>query len=397
LALRLAWLGLAAVLVLSLAPFVLDSHLTKFAPQRSGAAAWLAKIGLLLAMALAIALSAWAGRRSERHAFLLTAVFVLLSAGMTAYHWYVVDQGWFEVQEGTQVVRYYHINWQRALYAAVLNHKPATHGEVWIPHIYRPLPYGFTRALERWLGDWTLACLSYRFFFTYWFIWACYHFARAFLPTKPALLTLAVLAVLYPLSVQYYMGQLTDPMSHAFFVLGLIAIIKDRWISLAALLTLGILAKETAVVLVPAYLVCAWCTGVPAFLRTALLGAIAVATFLAVRLPFGWAGDTYSLNGSQLMIEQNLGFGSPDLASSAPLYQNLFHPLLFIGIFLPLILKYWRTTDVRLKALFLTVTPLIFLSSLCFSWLYESRNYLPLLPLLTTMAQGPGRPIRRAN
>jgi hypothetical protein len=36
--------------------------------------------------------------------------------------------------------------------------------------------------------------------------------------------------------------------------------------------------------------------------------------------------------------------------------------------------------------LFLTLVPLVLASNLCFGWMYESRNYLPLVPLLATMA-----------
>ena len=34
----------------------------------------------------------------------------------------------------------------------------------------------------------------------------------------------------------------------------------------------------------------------------------------------------------------------------------------------------------------LTVVPLLLLSNLCFGWMYESRNYMPLVPLLATTA-----------
>lgn len=86
------------------------------------------------------------------------------------------------------------------------------------------------------------------------------------------------------------------------------------------------------------------------------------------------------------MIGTNLGFGEPLYESQAPGYQNYLQPLLFAGIFLPFIALRWRAIDARLKAIFLTLVPLLLASNLCFGWMYESRNYLPLLPLLTTMA-----------
>ena len=43
-----------------------------------------------------------------------------------------------------------------------------------------------------------------------------------------------MLLAFYPLSVWYYQGQLTDPLSHALFVLSLIYVVQDRWLALAA-------------------------------------------------------------------------------------------------------------------------------------------------------------------
>jgi len=57
-----------------------------------------------------------------------------------------------------------------------------------------------------------------------------------------------------------------------------------------------------------------------------------------------------------------------------------------VGAFLPFIAFGWRRIDGRLKAIFLTLTPLMLLVNLCFGWMYESRNYMPLVPLLATMA-----------
>jgi hypothetical protein len=94
------------------------------------------------------------------------------------------------------------------------------------------------------------------------------------------------------------------------------------------------------------------------------------------------------------MVASNLGIGT-DLYSGAPglgmptLLQNGLHVFLFMGVFLPFIIWNWRRSDARLRALFLTLTPLLLLSSLCFSWVYESRNYVPLLPVLITMAVPP--------
>ena len=130
---------------------------------------------------------------------------------------------------------------------------------------------------------------------------------------------LAVL-VLYPASVAYYFGQLTDPLSHALFALALVYVIEDRWLPLALAVALGVLAKETAVLLVPAYLACWWRQGGPALVRAALVGTAATAAFLAARLPLGWKPGNAGLNGLDgLMIGTNLGFGEPVAFTPVPL------------------------------------------------------------------------------
>jgi hypothetical protein len=146
------------------------------------------------------------------------------------------------------------------------------------------------------------------------------------------------------------------------------------------------MAKEAAVLLVPAYLACYWRRGPRAWAVTALLGAAAVAAFVAVR-PAAWRPGYAAINGtSGLMITANLGVGPPTAVTSVPLWANYAHPLLFVGPFLPALVWRWRRIDPRLRAACVTLTPLLLLSNLCFGWMYESRNYMPLVPLLATAA-----------
>ncbi len=91
------------------------------------------------------------------------------------------------------------------------------------------------------------------------------------------------------------------------------------------------------------------------------------------------------------MIASNLGLPGASYQPAAPRLLCYLQPALFVLPFLPMIVLHWRRIDSRLKAVALTLTPLLLLSSLCFGWLYESRNYMPLLPLLATMALPVGR------
>jgi hypothetical protein len=354
---------------------LLETTPIEFLPAFAPAEAAIRKAIVLLLLGLAVAWRVQLDEQEGPGSGRVTVGVAFLALALTACHWLIVDRDSFQV------------NWQRDLYLHVFDHQYSA------PHRYRPLPYGFARLLERMTGDWLFACLAYRWFFTFWFAWAWHRFARLFLSPRRAQLALLPLPILYPLSILYYWGQLTDPLSHALLVLGMIYVVEDRWLALAGALTVGIIAKETAVLLVPAYFACYWRRGLPAWVRTAFLGATAVAAFYAVRLfvDGSWRPSYQDVNGTEgLMVLTNLGIGKPLYESAAPSFEKYLQPFLFVGIFLPAIAWHWRGTDPRLRALFLTLVPLLLASNLCFGWMYESRNYLPLVPLLATMALGAG-------
>jgi hypothetical protein len=131
---------------------------------------------------------------------------------------------------------------------------------------------------------------------------------------------------------------------------------------------------------------------VKALTTTALLGLAATAAFLMVRST-NWRLDYREINGAGLMITTNLGIGPPRYLGAAPVWENYAHPLLFIGPFLVPLVWRWRLIDARLRTACVTLTPLLLLSNLCFGWMYESRNYMPLVPLLATAALS-ARPAR---
>jgi hypothetical protein len=369
----LPWLGLFLVAAISLPPLLLERPEVKpVEPYASPILAWAGKAVVLVAMFAAIRVAVWAAGADDPWAIWLEMPLVLMAVLLTAWHWY-----WRDRLPGLAA-------WQRDMYFDILNHRRDA------PHNFRALPYGFARALEHVTGDWTFACLAYRWFFTYWFVWGCYRFARLWLPALPALVTLVPVGLLYPLSVAFYWGQLTDPLSHALFVLAFIYAVQDRAALLGAALALGVLAKETVVLMVPAYWACYWRGGWPPLEKAAALGTACVIAFLAARVPLGWSPGYGQLNGTEgLMVRDNLGIGVPPdrpYQPAAPIYHNYLHPALFVLPFVPFIARGWRRLDGRLKALCLTLTPLLLLSNLCFGWMYESRNYMPILPLLATAA-----------
>lgn len=367
--------SLALLALLCLVPLLLEPHRNALLePYASTTATVLASAMVLLLMSLALAIRVRLDRPTEPRAAMHMVLFAVLAAWMTLMHWIEVDR-YAEARK-----------WQQRIYLQQFN------GQYEAPHNYRPLPHGFACLVERITHNWDFACISYRWFFTVWFLWASYRLARRYLDANRALLTLLPLVLLYPLSILRYAGQLTDPLSHTLFVLAFLYLLEDRPMALAAALALGIMAKETVVIVAPAYLACYWRRGWRAWLITAALGGACVAAFLAVRLPLGWRLSYGSINGTGgLMTDLNLGFGPPMPDRFPPLWENYLHVLLFVGLFLPAIAWRWRVFDPRLRALALVVTPLLLMSNVCFGWLYESRNYLPLVPLLMTMALPPRR------
>jgi hypothetical protein len=368
-----AWPGIVGLLLLAavaLLPLVAEALPVKpVAPQQALLAPTFAKLLILLVMAATFAVRGWLDHRDGIGPPATMLVFVLLGVGFTVWHWHAVDA--FGENHA----------WQLKTYYGILNH------EAEAPHQFRPLPYGFARILERLSGDWLFACLVYRWFFTTWFLWASYRLARLFHPQRIALIAVLLLLPFYPLSIKFYAGQLTDPMIHALFVLALVYVLEDRWLLLALTLALGVIAKETVVLLVPAYWACYWRGGFRALMRTILLGLACVLAFLAIRLPLGWRLSHEAINGTEeWMIASNLGIAELGYVSDVPLWHNYLHPLVFVGLLVPLVALRWNQLDPRLKALALVVVPGLLLSNLCFGWLYESRNYMPALPLLLTMA-----------
>jgi hypothetical protein len=365
----MAPLGLALIALLSIPPLLLEARPIDWI---STPAVPLARTLVAVVIVATLALRAWVDRAREPGIVLQTLGFVLLAGAMTAWHVHRVDRP--------------NEAWQRQLYLDILDHTGDEAGPLRVPHQFRPLPYGFVRSLERLTGDWCFACVAYRWFFTFWFLWAAYRFASIYVPRRTALITLVPLVVLYPLSIEYYWGQLTDPLSHTLFALALIYLVRDEAWLLAAALFLGVLAKETVVLVTLSYLACHWRGGWRAVARTAALGMACVAAYLAVRLPLGWTPGYAAINGTEgSMLGTNLGIGPPLYRGAAPSVMNYLHPLLFIGVFLPSLIWRWRHLDPCLRLVGVTLVPLLLWSNLNFGWMYESRNYMPLVPLLATM------------
>src|SRR5262249_22087376 len=120
--------------------------------------------------------------------------------------------------------------------------------------------------------------------------------------------------------------------------------------------------------------------------------------YLAVRLHAGWLQNLanesslfQSINAtSALMVWRNLQVRMDWVRYWPSGIENYLLPLLFVGPFLPGITRNWARIDRGLRALAVSMTLLVLGSSLCFSWMREARNYMPLIPLLASAAIAPG-------
>jgi hypothetical protein len=360
-----AWLGFAALAAVTLLPLYLEPRPVAFiadlSPERRGNGRAL----VLAVFAVVVGLRARLDRSDGPGGPWRTLSFAAAAGLFALIHYLGVDR---QNEE-----------WQRDWYLGVLN---GTYGA---PHQFRPLPCGFVRLLERLSGSWLWSCVAYRWFFSFWFLWASYRLARLALPPRLALAALLPVVLLYPLSIARYRGQLTDPLSHSLLVLSLVYAVEGLALRLAAALFLGVLAKETAVLVVPAYLIVRlgdW----RAWLKAAALGGVALAAFLLARP--GWRpGVGAEMNEAGLMIGTNLGIGEPIADSGGvPVWEGYLHLLLFTVPFLVPLLWGWRRCDRRLLLAALAFGPPLLFSSVAWGWLFESRNHLPLVPLLATLA-----------
>ncbi len=292
------WVGILLMVAIAAADLLLESRPMHFIHVSHRTDLTAAKLRVAFLLLLSAGLGLWVDRGALKYPFRIGCVLAVLAILMAVVHVATVDtrtiKGVRLIEGRPQVVVNPYIeNWQRKLYMDILNAWPEPARES-VPHIYRPLPYGFTRVLELASSDWGFACLVYRAFFDFWLLWASYRFVLFFSTALRAWLALGILLALYPFSICYYWGQLTDPMSHAFFVLGLLFIVQDNWLGLLVAVFAGVLAKETAMVLVIAYLAVHWRKGLIAWVRTGLVGLGAVAAFLAARCGrFQWSFEPH--------------------------------------------------------------------------------------------------------
>jgi hypothetical protein len=264
------------------------------------------------------------------------------------------------------------LEWQIKLHQSVVTLQPSA-----VPHSYRFLPNSLIRLFEQITGDFSVACNSYRNLFGLLVFYALYRFGRLFLEYEGALFSLALFALVFPVSFRFYAGQPADPISHLSFLLSFIFLEAGQWVYLLLTLLIGSFAKETVLAMAGYYAICSLWKGKQDMLKAAIIVLTALGSFFAVR--------ALVLHGAPAYRHIS-GVTFDHVAVN---WNNQIHwvPQLFytLGIFVPFVALGWRVTPWSLRSLVLYLFPVLFLSGLVFSYLREARNFMPLVGLFAVM------------
>lgn len=357
---RTAWI--ASALVLATSPLFFPSAFAGVAariPPPLGALAW-----------TLIALTPWLcarglpnSSRSERWA---VGLFALILGLYTAeIHRVLVDQtALFPDRTNAE--------WQLELHTLVLARDPGV-----IPHAYRFLPDTVAGVLRAGVGDFGQATVLYRIVFQTLIIFALYAWARLYLSRQWALMPPLMYAVVYPMTNVGYAGQLTDPMSHLSFLLAFIFIERGEFQLLAWTIAVGVLAKESVAAMAFAYPFLA-AADPKRWRHSAILIALPLVVLIAVRRWIAGGLDYQHVSGVGL---EQVGVNLIDMVAIWP------RRLLFtVGVWLPFALWRWNEhpRNLRVLAVFLFIA--LFATNTAFSWLHETRNFVPLIFVLAVLA-----------
>lgn len=350
-----------AVTAISLVP-LLDPELFTPSGERS---AWLGLLGTLLALlvpAAALALSWWLLRdvRPAGSRILLLLLLAIGAALLTEIHRTTIDNGVYLGQ------RISNTEWQLLVQGWVLHLEPGA-----IPHSYRFLPNAFTALIEFLSGSYLFARWIYRATFGLLLLVAIFRYARLYTNSGTSLIAVLLYALVYPITIRYYAGQLADPMSHLSFVIAFIALEIGSVPLLVLTIGIGALAKESVVAMLGLYALLGRRND-PAFWRNLALASLVGAAAVAIpRLVVTSASFDY---GSVA------GVGLGHLLNNLRDYYHWGPQVLFsVGVFVPFVVLGWRRAPLSLRRLILYLVPVLLVSSLMFSWLREARNYVPLI------------------
>lgn len=313
----------------------------------------------LLVIGLAFRMDLGLPRAQKATLLLLLVVLALL---LVELHVCLVDDGRYFPSMSNR-------KWQLMLHKQVLALDPAG-----LPHSYRFLPNGVVALLQVGTGDFASASLRYRHVFTFLLLLATYCWSRRHLQHPTALVPLFLYCAIYPISVRYYAGQLTDPLSHLSFVLGLLFLETGPFAYLLLTVLIGILAKESIVLVGACYALFHFRERGYAYKLAALvLGAVAIG--LSVRLAVSGLDSYTKISGV------GTDWMSINLANEHWQSQLAYT----VGIFVPFVVLAWRQAPWSLKGPLLVLLPGLLVTNVLFSAMREARNLVPATLVMAVM------------
>jgi hypothetical protein len=324
-------------------------------------------LGYLIAVSICyVIFRAELRRLSRPQALSLVFVIFLLTSITNNLHGFNVDQATNYFPEPNRV-------WQERTHNLVMQLAPAL-----LPHSYRFLPNSIVRWVQLAHLDFDSARDLYRLIAGLLLFYSIYKYARLYSNYTSAIVAMLLTAAIYPISFEHYAGQLTDPLSHLSFVLAFIFLETEEFALLLSTLVIGSLAKETVLALAGYYVL--FCQREARYQVKAVSLCVASAgVYFGVRL-FVLHGSMNYQQTSGVKLEhvlenwQFIGWHEPFLLTACALL-----PFLALG---------WKETALSLKRLVFFLFPVLFLSSLFFSWLVETRNFMPLVFVLSVVAAG---------
>lgn len=305
-------------------------------------------------------------RRADRsRALILTLLIALLTAFTNQIHHYFVDEGSYFPPS----LQLNNLQWQERLQIDV------TQGKLAVPHVYRFLPNAIVLWMQLLRVNYDAARDIYRSIFGLLLFYSIYRFARRYTDYLGGILTLLLVAAVYPMSFEAYAGQLTDPMSHLSFVLAFLFLATGEFECFLSTLIIGSLAKETVLAMTGFYLL--FCYRERRFwLKAAILCGSTVIVYYGVRLwVLGGAMQYRQISG----VDPQHALGN----LRSPQWPMAVAILLAYSIFLVIA---WKQTPTMLKKLALYLIPVLLISNAFFGWLRETRNYMPAVFVLAVIA-----------
>jgi hypothetical protein len=254
--------------------------------------------------------------------------------------------------------------WQIRLHQSILNLDPGA-----LPHSYRFLPDSIVSLFEFLSDDFSYSRFLYRWSSMFVLIFAIYYYSFVVCNRCVAMLTILFYGLIYQISIRYYAGQLTDPLSHLSFVLSFIFIELDMFIYFVFAIVIGVLAKESVAIMAVYYLIFQR-RDLNYALRAFLVTVLAFGTVIAVRIYVNPGFKYASISGA----------GSMDFIIANLSYYNLWlRQLAFtVGIFIPFVILGWKTAPQSPKRLTLLLFPVLLGTNVVFSMIHETRNLVPV-------------------